>query len=157
MKSIRPVSIAVLLLGAATAVAGSPGSAERELVAADTARMEAMVAGDVARLERALGDDLTYGHSGGQVQGKRELIGELQSGVRRYRALTSVDTAARAYGCAGVVTGTSTIDADYRGQSLSFTLRYTATYARQHGAWVLVAYQSVKLPDGPPAPVAPPR
>ena len=146
MKHAVPLAFVLLLLGATTAAAGSRDGDVRALVAADTARMEAMVAGDFGALERALGDDLTYGHSGGQVQGKRELIGELQSGVRRYRALTAVETSARSYGCAGVVTGTTNAEVDYQGQPLSLTLRYTATYARQRGHWVLVAYQSVKLP-----------
>jgi len=146
MKHALRIWFVLLLFGASTAVAGSRESDERALVAADTARMEAMVAGDFAVLERTLGEDLTYGHTSGQVQSKRELIGELQSGVRRYRALTAVETAARVYGCAGVVTGTTNAEVDYRGQPLSFTLRYTATYARQRGHWVLVAYQSVKLP-----------
>jgi hypothetical protein len=146
MKHAIPLWFALLLLGSTTAVAGSRESDERTLVAADTARMEAMVAVDLALLERVLGDDLTYGHSSGQVQGKAEFIGELRSGVRRYRALTAVESAARAYGCAGVVTGTTNIEADFRGQPASFTLRYTATYARQRGHWVLVAYQSARLP-----------
>jgi Domain of unknown function (DUF4440) len=146
VKNALPFWFVLLLLGSATAVAGSRESDERALVAAETARMEAMVAGDFASLERVLGDDLTYGHSSGQVQGKAELIGELRSGVRRYRALTAVESAARAYGCAGVVTGTTNIEAEFRGQPVSFTLRYTATYARQQGHWVLVAYQSVRLP-----------
>ena len=146
MKHALPLWLVLLLLGSTAAVAGSRESDERALVAADTARMEAMVAGDFASLERVLGDDLTYGHSGGQVQGKTEFIGELRSGVRRYRALTAVESAARAYGCAGVVTGTSNVEAEFRGQVVSFTLRYTATYTRQRGHWVLVAYQSVKLP-----------
>ena len=45
-----------------------------------------MVAGDFAALDRALGEDV-------------------RQGVRRYRTLNSVVSAARAYGCAGVVTG----------------------------------------------------
>ncbi len=146
MKCARLPSIVLLLLAATTATAGSRENDERALVAADTARMEAMVAADVAVLERSLGDDLTYGHTGGQVQSKRQFISDLQGGVRRYRALTAIETSARTYGCAGVVTGTTNAEVDYQGQPLSFTLRYTATYARRRGHWVLVAYQSVKLP-----------
>jgi hypothetical protein len=82
------------------------------------------------------------------VQGKREFIDDLRQGVRRYRAVAPVETAARAYGCAGIVTGTAKVEAEYQGRALSLVLHYTATYARQHGRWVLVAYQSVKLPDG---------
>ena len=146
MPQVRPLWSLVLLLCATTAGAASGGAAEQELVAADTARVAAMVAGDFAALDQALGDDLSYGHSSGQVQGKREFIDDLRNGVRRYRAATSVETVARSYGCAGVVTGTSAIEVEYQGHTLPLTLHYTATYSRQHGCWVLVAYQSVKLP-----------
>lgn len=145
MNLIRPLWF-TLLLCAATATAAPDGSAERALLAADARRTQAMVAQDYATLDRALGEDLSYGHSTGQVQGKKEFIADLQSGARRYRAVTAVETAARMYGCAGVVTGTSNIEVESQGHALAFTLRYTATYARQQDRWVLVAYQSVKLP-----------
>ena len=146
MQKVRPLWFAFLLLIAPTALAGPRPSAEQALVAADSARMEATVAGDFAALELALADDLTYGHSSGQVQSKPEFIADLRSGARRYRALTAVDSTARAYGCAGVVTGTSNAEVETEGRTLSLMLRYTATYAQRHGRWVLVAYQSVKLP-----------
>jgi len=147
MQHLRPLWIAFLLLCAATAAAGPGRTPEQALVAADTARMEAMVAGDFAALERVLGDDLSYGHSTGQVQGKHDFLEDLRSGARRYRAMTAVETSARAYGCAGVVTGTTSVEVEAKGRPLALTLRYTATYARQHGRWVLVAYQSARLPD----------
>lgn len=151
MTLTRPLALVVLLLCAAAAAAGPRASDEQSLIAADTARMQAMVAGDFPALERALGDDLSYGHSSGQVQGKKEFVDELRSGARRYRALASAATTARAYGCAGVVTGTSSAEVEFQGHPVSLSLGYTATYARRHGRWVLVAYQSVKLPDARPA------
>jgi Domain of unknown function (DUF4440) len=145
MRHLRLLWFALLCV-AATARADPRPSTEQTLIAADTARVAAMVTGDWAALELALADDLTYGHSGGQVQGKREFIDDLRNGVRRYRAAKSTGTAARNYGCAGVVTGTSNLEVEYQGQPLSLALHYTATYAQDHGRWVLVAYQSVKLP-----------
>jgi hypothetical protein len=139
--------IPLLLLGAATAAAQQRSSAERELLAADAARTQATVTQDYAALDRALADDLSYGHSTGQLQGKREFIADLQSGVRRYRTVTVVESSARAYGCAGVVNATANVEVESQGHALSFALRYTATYARRHGGWVLVAYQSVRLPS----------
>jgi hypothetical protein len=146
MKQSRPLWIFLLLCCATAAIAASHPQAERELLAADAARTEAMVAADTATLERVLADDLSYGHSNGRVQGKKELLESLQTGALRYRALTTDETVARGYGCAGVVTGKAAAEVESAGQTASLTLRYTATYARQRGHWVLVAYQSVKLP-----------
>jgi hypothetical protein len=146
MKQTRPLWFALLLLGAAAASAGPPPRAERDLLSADAARIEAMVATDTATLERVLADDLSYGHTSGRMQGKSELLDALHSGALRYQAFTTDETAARAYGCAGIVTGKALVEIDSGGRVDSFTLRYTATYARRHGRWVLVAYQSVRLP-----------
>jgi len=146
MKLTCPLWLTLLLCCAPAAMAASGGSAERELLAADSARTEAMVSGDYAALDHALADDLTYGHSTGQVQGKAEFVADLKSGARRYRAVTALKSAARVYGCAGVVTGTSDVQVESQGRALAFTLQYTATYARQHDRWVLVAYQSARVP-----------
>jgi len=149
MMLARPFWIVLLLFctaGANAATAGNAGNAERELLAADAARTRAIVSQDYAALDRALGDELTYGHTTGQLQSKQEFIADLQRGVRRYRSFTVVETAARNYGCAGVVTGTSNVEVESQGHALAITLRYTATYARRHGGWVLVAYQSARVP-----------
>lgn len=146
MKQIRRLRLTFLLLCTGTAIAASPPPTARELLAADAARTEATVAADTATLERVLADDLSYGHANGRLQGKNEFLESLRTGALRYRAFTTDETAARAYGCAGIVTGKAAAEIDSGGQSDSFKLRYTATYARQHGRWVLVAYQSVRLP-----------
>lgn len=146
MAKPRPAALLLLLLLAAAARADGPADAERTLLAADAARTQAMLAADVTALERALADDLSYGHSSGQVQGKKALVEELRSGVRRYRALATEDVVARGYGCAGVVTARARADVEYQGRPISFAMRYTATYAKQQDRWVLVAYQSVQLP-----------
>jgi hypothetical protein len=146
MAKPGPTALLLLLLAGTGARADGPAAVERSLIAADAARVQAMLAADVPELERGLADTLSYGHSSGQVQGRQELIDEMRSGVRKYRALTTEDVVARAYGCAGVVTAKAHADVEFRGQPLSFNMRYTATYSRQHGRWLLVAYQSVKLP-----------
>ena len=127
-------------------LAASRADVQQELLAADAARTHAMLAADVGTLERLLADDLSYGHTSGQIQSKKELIDEIGSGERKYRSVSGEQATARSYGCAGVVTGTAALDVEYRGKAASFTLRYTATYARDHDGWRLVAYQSVRLP-----------
>jgi ketosteroid isomerase-like protein len=146
MRQTRSFWFALLLLCAAGAVAKPPADGERALLAADATRTAAMLAGDTAALERLLADDLSYGHSSGQVQGKKDFIEDLRSGARKYRALAVQDSAARVYGCAGVVTAKAAIEVESEGRPFSFAMRYTATYAHQYGRWLLVAYQSVKLP-----------
>jgi hypothetical protein len=150
VNQFHPLWLALLLLVAGVATAGTP--ADRDLIAADAARVRALVAADVEVLGRVLADDVSYGHTNGRMQGKHELLEWLQSGRLRYRSLATEDVAARAYGCAGVVTGKAVLQGEYQGQALAFGLRYTATYARRHDHWVLVAYQSVRLPDAAPAP-----
>ena len=145
MRSIRAFCLGLLMLCALRSFAGTNADAERELVGVDRARAQAMVLVDATALERLLGDDLSYGHSSGQVQNKSEFIDSLSSGVLKYKALASQEAAGRVYGCAGVVTGIVQAEVEMRGHPASLTLRYAATYAKRGERWVLVAYQSTKL------------
>jgi len=135
-----------LVFLAAAAIAAEPSSDDRTLLAADAARAQAMVAGDAVALERLLADDLSYGHSDGRVQGKQELLQALLGGKMRYRKLAADETAARLYGCAGIVTARAVAEVETPERTLSLVLRYTATYVWRADHWALVAYQSVRLP-----------
>ncbi len=145
---MRIHSILLALLGSCLCVTAlaDTGATDHLLLGLDATRARATVAADLPVLERLLGEDLTYGHTNGQLEGKREFLDKLRSGARRYKALSTEDVHARVFGTAAVVTGTAAAEVESDGKPMSFELRYTATYVQRQGQWVLVAYQSVRLP-----------
>ena len=115
---MRFMSVAVALgLVAFGTWAAHPADAPRALLGADAARAQAMVAGDLAALDRALGDDLSYGHSNGVLEDKGALLESIRSGSRRYRSLTPREASARLYGDTGIVVALADAEVDAQGQA----------------------------------------
>ncbi|HZF10863.1 MAG TPA: nuclear transport factor 2 family protein [Thermoanaerobaculia bacterium] len=116
--------------------------------AVELQRFATMVKGDTAVLERVLGDDLTYTHSTGAVDTKASFLASLQSGKLRYLALKPDGVEARVYaGAAAVVTGRIEMRVVSDGKEVTFPARFTSVYAKRHGRWLLVAWQSTRLPQ----------
>jgi hypothetical protein len=71
MKSITLVFLSAVLLSAAPA---GPNSDKQDVLAAMDVYKNAMIHKDRAALEKILSSDLTYVHSGGQVETKADVI-----------------------------------------------------------------------------------
>lgn len=150
----RATCAALLALAAAAAPAPAldpnaplPPGLEGELLKADARRLEAIVAADVPALQALLGDELRYVHADGRVETKYVLIAALESQGTDYLAAKSRDVVARAYGEAGVVTGTAQLRVRTAGgPERKLRALYTAVYAKRDGTWQLVAYQSTGAP-----------
>ncbi len=122
---------------------GAPAEAVR---GEELLRFQSMVKGDTGSLERMLGEDLTYTHSTGEVDSKAHFLAKLTSGQLRYLALHPSEVEVRMLGEAGaVVTGRIEIQAVSEGKNLAFPARFQSVYARRHGRWLLVAWQSTRL------------
>src|SRR5919199_3594393 len=82
-----------LSLAGAIAAAPQPQSvaAERQVLATDDERNEALRRGDPAPLERIYADDYTLVTSLGQVRTKADQINELRSGQLRYPTIEILD------------------------------------------------------------------
>jgi hypothetical protein len=129
--------------GAPGYAAGAPAEAVRGL---ELLRFVSMVKGDAGSLERMLGEDLTYTHSTGEVDSKARFLEKLHAGQLRYLALTPSEVEVRMLGeAAAVVTGRIEIHAVSGGKDLAFPARFQSVYARRHGHWLLVAWQSTRL------------
>jgi hypothetical protein len=144
--SARLRFLALIVAGSFMALAQAAGTAQQALLAVDAERVAAFLAADPVRLGRLLADDLTYGHTTGELDDKAQLLGKLKSGELVYQSITTRDVVARAYGTAGVVTGTAALHVLNAHQPRDVRLRYTATYVLRDGHWQLVAYQSTPLP-----------
>jgi ketosteroid isomerase-like protein len=150
----RATCVALLALAAWAAPARAldpdqplPPGAEGELLKADDRRLHALVDADVPALQALLGDELRYVHADGRAETKYVLIAALESGGTDYVAAKARDVVARAYGDAGVVSGT--LQARVRsagGTERKLRAVYTAVYAKRDGGWRLVAYQSTAAP-----------
>ncbi len=118
----------------------------REVQQTEDLRINSLLRNDIPSLDRILADDLTYAHSTGKVEHKREFLSLLASGSLRYNNFQCSDVQIRVYGNAAVVTGKADIHVEFEGKEHHVLLRYTAVYARTEGSWQMVAWQSTEIP-----------
>jgi len=137
-----------------TLLASSP------LIAADAKTVEAVknaerawaaatVKGDAAALGNLLADDLTYTHSTGDTDTKRQFIANL-SGARKYHKIEYESLDARLYlnGTAAVVMAVVQLETSQKGAAPSPAhLRLLHFWIYQKDRWQLAAHQSLRLPN----------
>jgi ketosteroid isomerase-like protein len=122
-------------------------SADKDVLAADDRRFQAMMKQDWPALNAALADDLVYVHSTARVESKGEHVANLQAGKPHYRGATPRDRTVRVRGDAAMVNGVSEMHVENAGKEQRFTIRYLAVYVRQADRWQMTAWQSTKVPD----------
>jgi ketosteroid isomerase-like protein len=136
--------VAVLLMAGR---AGAEDPAEAAVLKREEARLQAMVKADVAALEDILADDLSYFHSSGSADTKREFIEAIRTGRLKYKQLDREGVAVRVYGEVAVVTGRGRFQVRSGEDDLDVRLRFTDVYVKRGGKWRMVAWQSTRLAE----------
>jgi hypothetical protein len=118
--------------------------AEQQVLSVEQARVAALLRADTKQLNLVLADDLTYTHSSGRTDTKKELLASVTSASLKYEAIEPAETKVRLYGATAIVTGMAQLKINNKGESLSFALKFTGVYTKRD--WQLVGYQSTRLP-----------
>ncbi|MBX3173329.1 MAG: nuclear transport factor 2 family protein [Gemmatimonadaceae bacterium] len=129
--------------------AGPLAAQDAALMARDSAWNQLRLSGDAAGLEALLAADWVLTHSDGRQQDRRAYLDELRRGAGGGRVNTVIrneDVVVRQHGDVAVITGTSVqagTGAD--GQPFSGRFRFTRTWLRHEGAWVMLASHSSRI------------
>lgn len=122
------------------------------LRAADDERVAATVAGDRSRLMAVFSDDLHYAHSSGVVDTKPSYLDALATGRLKYLAWDYQERSFTfpAPGIA-LMTGRTRIKVAKAGGEMEMQLSLLGIWREENGRWRLLAWQSGKVPEPPPA------
>lgn len=131
----------LLVLSAAVSRAQKDSSG---LVMASKDLNRALIQKDEVVLNRILSKDLTYGHSNGWIEHKKELIDNLENGKLSYSNITLTDVRAAIEGKTGVIRCKGVFDIKMDGRDLQFKLSVLQVWVWKKGKWILMSRQSVK-------------
>jgi hypothetical protein len=110
-------------------------------------RFRAMVEGDGAALDALLAENVSYIHTNGKRETKRQFIDAITAGRRRYRQIEiqsqDVVTAGKDT-C--LVSGRALIEMESKNGALLFPIAYTAVHVQaEAGQWQLLALQATRV------------
>jgi ketosteroid isomerase-like protein len=136
------------LLGAQEqTVARQDSAIEKEILAIENLKNEAMQKGDTKVLEQIYSDGLIFVNARGLVLTKQDRIREFDSGNVKYVSFRQGDYRFHIYGTTAILTGIACSVVDYHGRVNSIPRRFTSTYVKLVGHWRLVAHQATLVTD----------
>ncbi|MBK5374756.1 nuclear transport factor 2 family protein [Pseudomonas sp. TH08] len=123
----------------------APAPAEQDVAKAVDHLTQAMLHKDIAELDALTAPNLTYGHSSGKIQDKKEFIADIETGRSAFKTLEmqkqtitlSGDTAlVRHHFSAQALKGTEVIPTEIENFQI---------WQKQDGKWLLVGRQAFKF------------
>ena len=106
--------------------------------------VDAMISGDRAALNESVSDSLSYGHSGGHVEGKEEFVEKLASGKSDFVSINITEQSIRVYGKSAIVRHNLDAQTNDGGKPATVKLKILLVFANENGDWKLLARQAVK-------------
>jgi ketosteroid isomerase-like protein len=138
MKTIFSILFSALIVSAA-----STGSkADKEVLAAMDAYKEAMIHKDGAALDKLLSNDLTYTHSGGQLETKADVIKSITTSKTIVEAMDFSDTTVRVYGNMALVKGKVDL---YHSKTNIVHMNVLHVWMKTPQGWQMIARQATRL------------
>ncbi|OAI52151.1 hypothetical protein AYO46_06390 [Betaproteobacteria bacterium SCGC AG-212-J23] len=119
---------------------------EREILALEDRRFEAMTGKDWKTLDGLLHEQLLYTHSSGVTDTKAVWTDAMKAGRTVYKSVKNSDRKVRTYGDSALVTGKAQIEAEVNGQARTLKLCYLNVWTKTPHGWKFVAWQSTPQP-----------
>ncbi|MBN8672577.1 MAG: nuclear transport factor 2 family protein [Chitinophagales bacterium] len=142
MKKASSIIILFLLIG----LSGTAQSKQEKAVANAVEKLrKAMVDGNKSDLESAVSEQLSYGHSGGHIDDKKEFVEKLASGKSDFVTIDLMDQIISVSGKVAVVRHVLTAKTNDGGKPGDVHLRILLVFQKKGGKWLLLARQAVKF------------
>ena len=136
-------------LGAASLLHSAPSQAEAAdetaLNQAVEALRKATLAQDKAKLEQLVADQVSYGHSGGRVENKTELINGVMNRKAVVKSIDFPELKVAVVGNGAVARHLWVSESEMDGKPTSTKIGVLQVWQKQDGNWKLLARQGYKL------------
>ncbi|MHA4806642.1 nuclear transport factor 2 family protein [Flavitalea flava] len=120
---------------------------EKQVIAAVEALRKAMIDPDQTTLDHLTLDELSYGHSSGQIQDKKEFIDRIVSGKSDFVSIELNEQTVKVVGRTAIVRHHFIAATNDGGKPGTVRLSILLVWQKNKGEWKLLARQAVKLPS----------
>lgn len=117
---------------------------ERDVAATVEALRKAMTEADSVMLDQLTAAKLSYGHSGGAIENKKEFIEKIVSGKSDFVSIELSNQTITLSGKTAIVRHTLDAITNNDGKPGEVHLLILLVWQQQHGSWKLLARQAVK-------------
>jgi ketosteroid isomerase-like protein len=107
---------------------------------------KALESRDSLALKWLLNDKISYGHSNGWIENKKEVVADLFNGKLIYKKIVATKPEVTTSGNVAAARSIADIDAALDGKLMSFKLKVLQVWTWEDGHWTLFARQSVPVP-----------
>lgn len=119
---------------------------EKQVANAIIKLTNAMISGNKEDLEAIASEDLSYGHSGGHIDDKKEFVQKLApGGGSDFVTIDLTQQTIKVIGKTAVVRHILTAKTNDGGKPADVHLRVILIFQKQKGSWKLLARQAVKI------------
>jgi hypothetical protein len=119
---------------------------EKQVAAATALLRKGMVDGDRTTLENLAAEQLSYGHSGGHIDDKKEFVEKLASGNSDFLSIDLTEQTILVSGKTAIARHILTAKTHDKGKDIADVhLRVILVWQKQGGQWKLLARQAVKI------------
>lgn len=143
---LKPLITALALLGTTVATASDTD----DLIATDKRMQRAFVERDLATLDRIITDDYLLVASSGAERGKPAILEEAASPDVVYEINESSGWNVRVHGDTAIVVALLHQKGIDHGEPFDYSVVFSDTYVREHGAWRNVHAHATRVPAKKP-------
>jgi len=104
----------------------------------------AMVSGDRLQLEKIASDKLSYGHSGGHIEGKSEFIEKIVSGKSDFVSIDFTEQTISVVGKNAIVRHQLSAVTNDNGKPGNVKIKVLLIFLKEKGQWKMLARQAIK-------------
>ena len=141
---MKKISLLFLSIGISTLLFAQSKSEKAVEQAAEKLRL-AMISGNGADLANIVVDQLTYGHSGGHIDDKKEFVQKLNGGGSDFVSINITEQTVQVINKTGIVRHILTAETNDNNKPATVHLKVLLVFVKSHGQWKLAARQAVKL------------
>jgi ketosteroid isomerase-like protein len=142
---MKRILFLLLFVSTTTLITSAQSKQETAVTNATEQLRKAMVDGDKASLEKLVTEQLSYGHSGGHVDDKKEFVAKLTGGGSDFVTIDLTEQTVSVSGKTAIVRHILTAKTNDNGKPADVHLRVLLVWQKQGSQWKLLARQAVKI------------